>query len=205
MCRRPGPPPRFGSGIEYLARDIAQCHVCLGFPGVPMDSPRRHTFELLASALGGGTTSRLFDRIREREGLAYAIYSFRSAYRDAGSLGLYAAVAFENLERTLALVIEELARMRDEPMPPAELALNKEQLKGAYLMSLESTFNRMARLAKSQMYHGRLVAVDETVASIESITAEGVRHAARDAFLAGYAAGAVVGPAGVSGPKELAL
>jgi predicted Zn-dependent peptidase len=201
----PREPPRFGAGIEYLARDIAQCHLCLGFPAVAMDSPRRYAFELLASALGGGTTSRLFDRIREREGLAYAIYSFRSAYRAAGSIGVYAAVAPENLAHTLTLIIEELQAMREGPMPPGELALNQEQLKGAYLMSLESTFNRMARLAKSHMYHGRLVPVDETVEAIEAITAEDVQRAARDAFLAGYAAGAVVGPSGLDVPKELAL
>ncbi|MCP4641804.1 MAG: insulinase family protein, partial [bacterium] len=149
--------PQFGAEIQAIPRDIAQSHLCLGFPGPSALDPERFTYDVLSCALGGGATSRLFDRIRESEGLAYSIYSFFSSYRQSGMLGVYAAVAPENLDRAGRLAFDEIKRICDEAMPEDEAAMNREQLKGGLLMSLERTFNRMVRVAKSMMYHGRFV------------------------------------------------
>ncbi|MEA3365766.1 MAG: pitrilysin family protein, partial [Candidatus Hydrogenedentes bacterium] len=123
--------PSFGAGITKFPRKMGQSHYCIGFPGPTTDDPTRYVYDLLSNALGGGSTSRLFDRIREQEGLSYAIYTFQSAYYRAGLLGIYAAVAPENLDRTLALTFEEIRGIRDKQISLRELDQNREQLKGA--------------------------------------------------------------------------
>ncbi|MBN2309783.1 MAG: insulinase family protein [Candidatus Hydrogenedentes bacterium] len=195
-------PPRFGAGSEAVHRDIAQTHLCLGFPGPTPTEPRRYVYDVLNSALGGGATSRLFDRIRESEGLAYSIYSMISCYRRSGYLGMYAAMAPENLERAAGLAFDEMRRFCDEPMAADELALNREQLKGGLLMSLERTFNRMVRLAKSMMYHGRIVPIEEVVAGIDAVTEAEVQQLACEAFTAEGCALVTLGP---GAPLEIAL
>ncbi|MFP4174105.1 MAG: M16 family metallopeptidase [Candidatus Hydrogenedentota bacterium] len=187
-------PPRFTSGLEAAERDIGQSHVCFGFPGATSTSSRRYTYDLLASALGGGSTSRLFEKIREDEGLAYAIYSFESAYLLSGMFGVYAAVAPENLKTVLALCAREMRDIRDNAMPEEELTLNREQLKGGMLMSMESTFNRMARLAKSLQYHGRIVPLQEVLDNLEAITVNDVQTLAQEIFQPDQCCMVVVGP-----------
>lgn len=133
----------FGHGIETTARDIAQNHLAFAFPGVTSSDPKRYTYELLSCILGGGSTSRLFERIREEAGLAYAIYSYQAPYRQSGMLGVYAAVAPENLEQTFEYCFEELDSLCTVAVSEEELGRNKEQLKGGLLIALEGTFNRM--------------------------------------------------------------
>ncbi|MFP4502388.1 MAG: M16 family metallopeptidase [Candidatus Hydrogenedentota bacterium] len=188
-------PPAFHSGTQHMHRDIAQSHVCIGFPGVPATAHERYTFELLSNTLGGGSTSRLFDRVREQEGLAYAIYSFQSAYLTAGVFGIYVGVAPQNIARTLAITREELLRMRDEPVSDAELAANREQLKGGLLMALESSFTRMARMARSMLYYGRILPVEELIDHIEAVTAGEINALARRTFTKDNCALLILGPA----------
>ena len=187
-------PPRFTSGIQAAERDIGQSHVCFGFPGPTCTSSRRYVYDLLASALGGGSTSRLFEKVREDKGLAYAIYSFESAYLLSGMFGVYAAVAPENLETALGLCAQEMRDIRDNAMSEDELTLNREQLKGSMLMSLESTFNRMARLAKSLHYHGRIVPIQEILDNLEAITVSDVQALAQEIFRPDQCCMVVVGP-----------
>jgi predicted Zn-dependent peptidase len=149
---------------------------------------------MLSNALGGGSTSRLFETIREQEGLAYSIYGYHSSYWRAGMMGVYAAIAPENLQKTIDLSFAEIRKLRDEPLPQQELELNREQLKGSVLMTLESTFNRMTRMAKSYMYHDRILSVDEIIAGIESVTAEQIQQLARDRYTADQCALVVLGP-----------
>ena len=186
--------PAYGAGLEVLNRDIGQSHVCLGFPGPTVCDDRRYTFSMLSSVLGGGSTSRLFERIRENEGLAYSIYAYYSSYIRSGMLGVYAAVASENTEQTIRLTSEEITRLREEPIPDDEIQSNREQLKGSVLMALENTFNRMARMAKSMLFHGRIYTVDEVIASIDSVTGEQIQTAANEIFQQDSCALVVLGP-----------
>lgn len=197
--------PAFHSGIRVVERDIAQNHLCVGFPGPTVTDARRYTYDILCCALGGGSTSRLFQRIREDEGLAYSIYSSHSAYFTAGAFNVYAAVAPESFEKTLALSFEEIRRFREEPMTEQELEINREHLKGSLLISLESTFNRMARMAKSMMYYKRMLSIEEILASLDAVTIEDIRQLAQEIFQPERCAIIVLGPTNVSALKEIPL
>lgn len=186
--------PRHGAGMRAVGRDIAQSHLCFGFPGPCGSDARRFVYDVLCNALGGGSTSRLFERIRENEGLSYAVYSFQSCYCRSGMMGVYAAVAPENLGRTLDIAFEEVRDLRDRPMPAEELDLNREQLKGNLLIALENPSTRMTRLAKSMMYHGRIIPVAEIVAAVDAVTADDVQQVAREIFTPEHCALVVLGP-----------
>jgi predicted Zn-dependent peptidase len=191
---RPGI-PTLGNGFQFVEQDISQDHVVFGFPGAAGDDPDRYTYEMLSSILGGGSTSRLFEKVREEAGLAYSVYTFTSSYFCSGTLGVYAAVAPENIHKALDLCVRELHDLRDNLLGEEELELNREQLKGGVLMALESTSNRMSRLAKSTMYHGRILPVDEILASIDAVTPEDIQRVARDLFRRERSTSIVLGPA----------
>jgi predicted Zn-dependent peptidase len=192
----PGRPaaPRFGAGLEFVEQDISQDHVVFGFPGTTGENPDRYVYEMVSSILGGGSTSRLFEKVREEAGLAYSIYTFTSSYFSTGTLGVYAAVAPENINQAIDLCAEQLRDLRDVPVGEEELSLNREQLKGGVLMALESTSNRMSRLAKSTMYHGRVLSVDEILASIDAVTPEDVQRVAQKMFRRENATSIIMGP-----------
>lgn len=198
-------PPEFSPGLETAIRDIGQSHVCFGFPGPTPHSEERYVYDILCSALGGGSTSRLFEKVREDEGLAYAIYSFHSAYHLAGMFGVYAAVAPENLDKTLELCANELRDFRDNPISESELQLNREQLKGGLLMALENTSSRSSRLAKNMIYHNRVVPVEELVDGIDRVTPEHVQALAQSIFQPEKLCLVVVGPHRGERLKTLAL
>ncbi len=187
--------PRFNGGIKTYERDIGQAHLSLAFPGPALDDPKRYVCDVACNLLGGGSTSRLFERIREAEGLAYSIFAFHSFYRTAGMLGVYAAIAPQNFGKTLELTFQELRRIRDEAVGADELAMNREQIKGGMLMSLENTFTRMARMAKSLMYYGRIVPVQEVIGRIEAVTQEDTQAFAQEIFTEKNCALVVLGPA----------
>lgn len=189
-------PPTFHAGIEMVHRDIGQSHICMAFPGPDIHDPTRFTSDLMSNVLGGGSTSRLFEKIREEEGLAYAIYCFNSFHRNAGVVGISAAVAPSNLRKTLDLTFQELRRFRDDGLTEHELSVSREQIKCGILMSLESTSARMSRMAKSLMLHGRIVPVDETIANIDAVTTDDVQRLAQTTFSKENCALLVLGPEG---------
>lgn len=198
----PAPPrPEFAAGQSLEEREIAQDHLLWCFPSVPVTDADRYVYDVLSSALGGGSTSRLFERIREQEGLAYAVYAFNSMYVPAGLLGFYAAVAAENLDRTLALCGEELRKLKDAPLPEDEMASNREQLKGGLMLALESTFNRMTRMVRSLFSYGRIVPVDEILEAVDAVTAEDVQRIAGEVFTQENSRLAVLGPVPAHGVK----
>jgi predicted Zn-dependent peptidase len=186
--------PRYGGGFEFVEQDISQDHVVFGFPGATGDSQERYTYEMVSSILGGGSTSRLFEKVREEAGLAYSIYTFTSSYFSTGTLGVYAAVAPENINQAIDLCAGQLRDLRENLVDEEELSLNREQLKGGVLMALESTSNRMSRLAKSTMYHDRILSVDELLSSIDAVTAEDVQRVAQTLFTTENATSIVLGP-----------
>lgn len=198
-------PVEFRSGIANVERDIAQNHLCLGFPGPTLTEERRYVYDIMCSALGGGSTSRLFQRIREDEGLAYSVYTSHSAYFLAGVFNVYAAVAPESFAKTVKLCFEEIRKFRDKPMPEEELDNNREHLKGGLLMSLESTFNRMSRMAKSMMYYGRILSLKEILDSLDAVTVKDVLKLSQEIFTPERCSAIVLGPKPDSPLKEISL
>jgi predicted Zn-dependent peptidase len=163
-------------------RSLEQVQMCLGVPAPRLDSPDRFALNLLNSMLGGGMSSRLFESIRENEGLAYSIYSELSPFRDAGALSVYAGMSLDKSERVLALTLAELRRLKQEKVSAAELKRAKDQMKSNIVLGLESSGSRMSNLARQQMYFGRFFSVDDVVAEIDRVTPDEIQRLARELF-----------------------
>jgi predicted Zn-dependent peptidase len=157
---------------QRVRRTGTQSHIVLGTRTVPHADPRRYTLILLSTAVGGGMSSRLFQRVREELGLAYAVYSFQSFYRTGGSLGVYVGTRPEWADRSVEVIREELGRVAGEGLPPAELEDAKGQVKGQTVLSLESVGGRLHRLALQELHGERHRSVDEMLARIDGITRE---------------------------------
>ena len=148
-------------------------------------------------------SSRLFQNVREKRGLAYAVFSGLSAYRDTGSMTIYAGCANTAVEELIDVVIAELRRLKDEPMPESELRRAKDHLKGSLMLNLESTSSRMSHLARQEIYFDRQFGLDETLEGVELVTTGEVRRVARDLFTDGSLAATVVGAVdGLEIPRE---
>jgi predicted Zn-dependent peptidase len=158
-----------------VVRDTAQVHLCAGARAFPYGDARRYALEVATTALGGGMSSRLFQRVREELGLAYAVYAFESLYRAGGIAGVYAGTHPAHADRTLATIAEELDRARCEPWPEAELEAARRQVTGRVRLALESVEARMHRLARFPLYDEPYVSVEDELARIEAVGAEDVR------------------------------
>ena len=165
-------------GYRFEERATEQYHVCLGAPGISRRDERRFAASLLDSILGGSASSRLFQEIREKRGMAYSVYSFASQYSDSGQIGLYVGTREENLVECLTIAARELADVAAGNVRPGELERAKENLKGRMLLSLESTSNRMSRLGKSLISDTELLSLEELVAKVDAVTVEDVAELA---------------------------
>lgn len=161
---------------------LEQVQLCLGVPAPAISHPDRYGIYLLNSILGGGMSSRLFQTIREDQGLAYSIFSEISPFRDTGSLCIYAGVAVDNTKQTMELTMRELRRLKQEAVSSGELDRAKDQLKSNMVMGLESGSSRMANLARQQMYFGRFFGIEEITSEIEAVTPDDIQRLARDLF-----------------------
>jgi predicted Zn-dependent peptidase len=197
--------PHFNGGGTSAIRDIAQSHITMAFPGPSLHEDIKYAYDMTGNVLGGGSTSRLFMRIREDEGLAYSIYAYNSFYLTAGSMGIYAAVAPDQLGKTLDLTYQELRKLRDDGLSEEELDLNREQIKGGMLMALESTSTRMARMAKSLMYYGKLFPIAEIIENIDAVSCADVQQCAQTIFTPDRCALLVLGPGSQVLPEKIAL
>ena len=164
--------PVSGCAIASNHRDLEQTHLCLGLPGISVTDPRRFAASLLNTILGGNMSSRLFQTVREERGLAYAIYSFLTSYADTGMLGIYTAVAPENVEACIALIMEEIRRLKREPVSAEALDDAKEYIKGNLLMAEESPDNQMMRLAQNEFYFDRFIPMQTVIDQIDAVTAD---------------------------------
>ena len=173
--------------------ELEQVHICIGVPALPMTDRRRFAVAVMNNILGGGMSSRLFQNIRERQGLAYAIFSELSSYRDVGSLSVYAGTSLETAGQVIRSVLGEFRRMRDEPLDAEELRRAKDHLKGATLLALEGSGARMNSLARYHIYFNRHFTPKELIAMLEMVTAQDVQELAREFFKAGRLAASVVG------------
>jgi predicted Zn-dependent peptidase len=173
--------------------ELEQVHICLGVPALPMTDRRRFGVAVLNNVLGGGMSSRLFQNIRERQGLAYAIFSELNSYRDAGALSVYAGTSLDTASQLVRSVLDEFRRLRDEPLSAPELRRAKDHLKGATLLALEGSGQRMNSLARYHMYFKRHFTAQDLIALLESVTVEDVQQLAREFFQPGRMAASVVG------------
>jgi predicted Zn-dependent peptidase len=188
-----GTPPQVMSQVITRTKELEQSHVCLGTSCYPQKHDDRYVSYILNTVLGGSMSSRLFQNVREKRGLAYSVFSGISAYRDAGNLTIYAGCANDAVEEVVDLCVAELRGMKQAPVTEAELRRSKDHLKGSLMLSLENTASRMSHLARQEIYFERHFGLDETLAGIEAVTAESVQRVARDLFSNGALAATVVG------------
>jgi predicted Zn-dependent peptidase len=195
-ARAPSPAAPSGSQPRrrFERKDTEQYHVCLGGTSLSRHDDRRFALRVLDTIFGGTSSSRLFQEVRERRGLAYAVYSFTSAYQDTGQVGLYVGTRSDNLAAALDVVGTELARMREEPATEEELHRAKENLKGRVALSMESTGARMNRLGAEILAGVPLLSLDETVARIEAVTLEDLAVLAEELWATGRLSAAGIGP-----------
>ncbi len=189
-----GKAPGFRAGRRLIPHPAGQVHFCLATPGCSRREEARHAFAVLDVVLGGGSSSRLFQEIREKRGLAYSIGSYLQCYRDAGLFVVDAGTAEENFQHVLDLIEAEVQQLREAGPSEDELARAKTQLKVAIALAGENTSFRMQHLAGSEMYWGRLLSLEEIVEGVERVTAEDVGELARRAFVEERRALVAVGP-----------
>src|SRR5947208_7048939 len=153
-------------------KSLEQVQICVGVPSHPISHEMRYVSYVLNTLLGGGMSSRLFQNIRERQGLAYAIFSELNPFRDTGCLSIYAGTTQESATKVVESVIEEFRRLKNDPIPEDELRRAKDQLKGNLMLSLESSTSRMSNLARQEMYFERFFSLDEIIEKVETVTAD---------------------------------
>lgn len=161
---------------------LEQVQICVGVPSHPIAHQKRYASYILNTLLGGGMSSRLFQNIRERQGLAYAIYSDLNPYRDTGCLSVYAGTSRESAGKVVQSIVSEFRKLKTEEVPPEELRRAKDQLKGSLMLSLESSTARMSNLARQEMYFDRFYTLDELIEKIEGVTAEELKELAEQFF-----------------------
>ena len=184
------PAPR----LQFQQKDTAQYHVCLAAPGISRSDRRRFAASLLDAILGGSASSRLFQEIREKRGMAYAVYSFVSQYTDTGQIGVYLGTREDNLGEALRITAEQIADIAGGNLPERELNRAKENLKGRILLSMESTSARMNRLGKSLITDSELLSLDRIVAEIDAVEASSVSELAAALLAPDRLSAACIGP-----------
>jgi predicted Zn-dependent peptidase len=199
--------PRFERRVRFLRKETEQYHLCLGGRGMAHDDERRFALRVLDNVLGGGASSRLFQEVRERRGLAYSVFSFSNLYSATGEVGLYVGTRPENLAEALKVIAVELERFVREPADAQELERSRENAKGRLALSLESTAARMNRLGASVLNDLPILSVEEIIARIDAVTADDLRELAGELFRGSELSVAAIGPdesalLGALGPLE---
>ena len=180
--------------LRFQRKDTEQYHVCLSAPGIARMDERRFAASLLDAIVGGSASSRLFQEIREKRGMAYSVYSYASQYSDAGQIGLYVGTREENLGACLEIAVAELADVAAGNVRSEELQRAKENLKGRLLLSLESTSNRMTRLGKATITDTPLLEVEEIVSRLESVAVAEIAALAGELLAVERLSAAGIGP-----------
>ncbi len=163
-----GTPPGFRRDIRVYTKDMSEAHICVGVPGLSQTSDARYAFFLLNTVLGAGVSSRLFQEIRERRGLAYSDYSFTSSYVDTGLWGVYAGVSKRRIREVAEVIVSEMLDLKDT-LTDTELERAKKHLKGNLILGLESTSSRMNNIARQEIYFGRYISPDDIMKAVERV------------------------------------
>jgi predicted Zn-dependent peptidase len=164
-----GPPKKVAGSVSFQAKETEQYHICLGGVGIRRNDERRFALSVLDAVLGGSTSSRLFQEVREKRGLAYAIYSWASQYHDTGQLGLYVGTRQDNVREALEVIGLELQKLQVDAVTDEELVRAREHVKGRIVLSMESTANRMHRLGRSVLTGTPLLSPDEVIARLDAV------------------------------------
>jgi len=181
-------------GLRFQRKDTEQYHVCIGAPGISRSDRRRFAASILDAILGGSASSRLFQEIREKRGMAYAVYSFLAQYAETGQIGIYVGTREDNLEEALAIAVEQIADIAAGNIPERELNRAKENLKGRIVLSMESTSTRMNRLGKSIVTDTEILSIDRIVAEIDAVEPELVAELATTLLAPERLSAAGIGP-----------
>jgi predicted Zn-dependent peptidase len=185
---RPGDPfperarPDEQCTINLHYKDLEQVHICLGTKGMSITDPRRFAYSLLNTILGGNMSSRLFQEIREKRGLAYSVYSYVSSFVDTGMFGAYAGVAPVNIKESVQLILKEISRTKEMRVGSSELHYAKEFTKGNLMLASESNDNQMVRMAQNETHFGRYVPLEEIIHAIDAVTEDDILHLAEELF-----------------------
>jgi predicted Zn-dependent peptidase len=192
----PSPPdePSFERRVRFLRKDTEQYHLCLGGRGMAREDERRFALRVLDTILGGGASSRLFQEVRERRGLAYSVFSFSNLYAHTGEVGLYVGTRPENLAEAVAVLAAELERFVREPADAQELERSRENAKGRMVLAMESTAARMNRLGSSVLCGLPILSVEEVIARIDAVTMDDLRELAAELFRGPELSVAAIGP-----------
>ena len=186
--------PGFFDTRKVHHRKIKQVHICMGVPGKKFLHPSRHAIMLLNAILGGGMSSRLFQQLRENMGLVYSVYTYLDFFEDSSVFGFYLGTDKKNVRKAMSAIKDELTKIRNNNLPGTELDKAKEQLKGSLMLGLESTSNRMNRLAKHELLTGRYIDLDETIRAIDAVKGDDVIEAARELLMTEKISAAALGP-----------
>jgi len=186
--------PESAARVRFETKETEQYHVCLGGPGLARDDERRFAARVLDTVLGGSSSSRLFQEVREKRGLAYSVYSFLAHYAGTGQVGVYLGTRGDNLAEGMRIIAAELDRARHDPASDAELTRAKENLKGRIVLALESTSARMNRLGSSLLAGVPLLSLDEAVGMVDAVTLDDLRELAGELWAPEKLAAAGIGP-----------
>ncbi|MBN1880626.1 MAG: insulinase family protein [Deltaproteobacteria bacterium] len=187
-------PPRFLPGSVVRERDIEQVHAVVSFPALNFSHPKRYAQFVLNTIIGGGMSSRLFQEIREKRGMAYNVYSYLNTFREAGVMGVYAGTEPDRVSELTAVLERELSRIAKEAVTDDEIRSAKGQIKGNVLLGLESMSARLGRMGKNEMYFGRQVSAEEIHKKIEAVTIDDVSEVAREVIDLDGASSVFLGP-----------
>jgi predicted Zn-dependent peptidase len=190
--KRSAPSSHAGTAIHF--KDLEQIHICLGGEAPSASDHKRYACAILNTILGGNMSSRLFQEIREKRGLAYSVYSFLSSYLDTGLLGVYVATDSQNVNSVLETIQSEISKLKIGKLPESELAAAKDHLIGVIYLASESADSRMMRLAKNEFNFERYVSYDELMSNLERVTVDEVVEVASEIFRDDKIALATLGP-----------
>ncbi len=161
---------------------LEQVQICIGVPSYRINDERRFVGYVLNTLLGGGMSSRLFQNVREKQGLVYSIFSELNPYKDTGCLAVYAGTSLQSAPKVVQSVMREFRAIKAGGLPEEEVKRAKDQLKGSLMLSLESSMARMSNLARQEMYHDHFMGMDEIIARVQEVTVESVVQAANEMF-----------------------
>ena len=174
--------PSYNKQINLNNKDLEQVHLCLGTKALPQNSPKRYVGYIINTILGGGISSRLFQEVREKRGLAYSVYSYILSHSDAGTFVVYAGTKKEQLFEVIEVILQLMNKMKSDPVASAEMLFAIDHLKGNLLLSLESTDNRMTKLAKNEIYFDRQISIPEIVSGLERVTTNDIIDLCNELF-----------------------
>ncbi|MFQ5598367.1 MAG: M16 family metallopeptidase [Nitrospiria bacterium] len=199
-------PPKIRPIVQAKQKDFEQVHLCIGAQGLSNGDPERYVLYILNTILGGGMSSRLFQEIRERHGWAYSIYSSPSSFQDGGLFTIYAGTSAENVHNVVNVILRGFKKMKEEPVALEDLERAKNHIKGGMMLSMESTSNRMCRLAKEELYFGRHLSLRKVLSMINKVTTPQVEHLANKLFQEKYLTMTALGKVAADNlPEKLSL